>query len=213
MMNCCQCQGIESRFNQKRAAQKLKEYRQKGPEPTTRMLIEALKDEGVKGMTLLDIGGGVGAIQHELLRAGVVSATNVEASTAYISAAKEEAERQDHAARMSHYHGNFIDLAVNIPPADMVTLDRVICCYDDMHRLVELSSAKAGKLYGLVYPRDTWWVNFGFSFENFTLWLQRNPFRVFVHPTEEVEAIVRSNGLERRFHQMAGTWQIVVYGR
>ena len=177
------------------------------------MLIEALKDEGVKGMTLLDIGGGVGAIQHELLRAGVVSVTNVEASTAYISAAKEEAERQGHAARMSHYHGNFIDLAVNIPPADMVTLDRVICCYHDMHRLVELSSAKAGKLYGLVYPCDTWWVNFGFSFENFTLWLQRNPFRVFVHHTEEVDAIVRGNGLERRFHQTAGMWQIVIYGR
>ena len=213
MMNCCQCEGIETRFNQKRAAQKLKEYRQKGPEQTTHMLIEALKAEGVKGMTLLDIGGGVGAIQHELLRAGVASATNVEASRAYISAAKEEAEGQGHAARLRHYHGNFIDLAVNIPPADIVTLDRVICCYHDMHRLVELSSARAGKLYGLVYPRDTWWVNFGFSFENFTLWLQRNPFRVFIHPTEEVEAIVRSNGLEQRFHQEAGMWQVVVYAR
>jgi magnesium-protoporphyrin O-methyltransferase len=213
MMNCCQCQGIETRFNQKRAVQKLNLYRRKGPEKTTCTLIDALMAEGVQGMTLLDIGGGVGAIQHELLRAGVVSATNVEASTAYISAAKEEAERQGHAARMSHYHGNFIDLAVNIPSADIVTLDRVICCYHDMRRLVELSSARAGKLYGLVYPRDTWWVNFGFSFENFTLWLQRNPFRVFVHPTEEVDAIVRGNGLERRFHQTAGMWQIVIYGR
>jgi len=213
MMNCCQCQGIETRFNQKRAVQKLSQYRRKGPEKTTRTLIDALMAEDVKGMTLLDIGGGVGAIQHELLRAGVASATNVDASTAYISAAKEEAEWQGHAARMRHYHGNFIDLAVNIPSTDIVTLDRVICCYHDMQRLVESSSAKAGKLYGLVYPRDTWWVNCGFSFENFTLWLQRNPFRVFVHPTEEVEAIVRSNGLEQRFHQQAGMWQVVVYAR
>ena len=212
-MNCCQCQGIETRFNQKRAVQKLNQYRQQGPEKTTRMLIDALRAEGVEGMTLLDIGGGVGAIQHELLRAGVVSATNVEASTAYITAAKAEAESQGHAARMSHYRGNFIDLAINIPPADIVTLDRVICCYHDMQRLVELSAAKAGKLYGLVYPRDIWWVNCGFSFENFTLWLQRNPFRVFVHPTEEVEAIVRGNGLEPHFHQEAGMWQVVIYGR
>lgn len=212
-MNCCQCQAIETRFNQKRAAQKLKQYRQQGPEKTTRMLIDALRAEGVKGMTLLDIGGGVGAIQHELLRAGAVSATNVEASTAYISAAKEEAKSQGHAARMSHYHGNFIDLAANIPSADIVTLDRVICCYHDMHRLVELSVAKTGKLYGLVYPRDIWWVNCGFAFENFTLWLQRNPFRMFVHPTEEVDAIARSHGLQPRFHQEAGMWQVVVYGR
>lgn len=212
-MNCRQCQGIETRFNQKRATQKLNQYRQKGPEKTTRMLVEALRAEGVEGMTLLDIGGGVGAIQHELLRAGAVSATNVEAATAYITAAKEEAASQGHAARMSHYHGNFIDLAANIPPADIVTLDRVICCYHDMHQLVELSSAKAGKLYGLVYPRDTWWVNFGFSFENFTLWLQQNPFRVFVHPTAAVETIARSAGLEPRFHQEAGMWQVVVYAR
>jgi hypothetical protein len=212
-MNCCQCQGIETRFNQKRAVQKLNQYRQKDLEKTTHILIEVLKAEGVRGRTLLDIGGGVGAIQHELLRAGMVSATNVEASIAYITAAKEEAEWQGHAAQMSHYHGNFIDLAANIPPADIVTLDRVICCYHDMQRLVELSSAKATKLYGLVYPRDTWWVNFGFFFENFTLWLQRNPFRVFVHPTEEVDAIVRSNGLEQRFYQEAGMWQVVVYGR
>lgn len=213
MVNCCQCQGIETRFNQKRAAQKLKQYRQNGPEKTTRMLIDALKAEEVKGMTLLDIGGGVGAIQHELLQSGVASAMNVEASTAYITAAKEEAESQGHAARMSHYYGNFIDLAANLPPADIVTLDRVICCYHDMHPLVELSAEKAGKLYGLVYPRDIWWVNCGFAFENFTLWLQRNPFRVFVHPTQEVEAIASYNGLEPRFHQEVGMWQIVVYGR
>jgi hypothetical protein len=212
-MNCCQCQSIESRFNQKVAAEKLNQYRQQGPEKTTRLLLEALKAEGVAGLTLLDIRGGIGAIQHELLQAGLSSAIGVEASSAYLTASAEEAGRQGHRDRLSYYHGNFTDLAANLPLAHIVTLDRVICCYHDMQRLVELSAAKAGKLYGLVYPRDTWWVNFGFSFENFTLWLQRNPFRVFVHPTQEVEAIVRSHGLEPCFHQEAGMWQVVVYGR
>jgi magnesium-protoporphyrin O-methyltransferase len=213
MMNCCQCQAIETRFNQKVAAEKLKQYHQKGPEKTTRLLLEALKREGIAGLTLLDIGGGIGVIQHELLKAGLSSATGVEASSAYLTASAEEAGRQGHHDRLNHYHGNFADLSANLPLADIVTLDRVICCYHDMRQLVELSAAKAGKLYGLVYPRDIWWVNFGFSFENFTLWLQRNPFRVFVHPTEEVEAIVRSQGLEQCFYEEAGMWQIVVYAR
>jgi magnesium-protoporphyrin O-methyltransferase len=124
MMTCCQCQGIEARFNQKMANQKLQQYRQNGPIKTTRILIDALKTEGVEGMTLLDIGGGIGVIQYELLNMGAMSATGVEASLAYVNAAKEEIDRQGHASRVSHYHGNFVDLAADIPAADIVTLDR-----------------------------------------------------------------------------------------
>ncbi len=211
-MNCCQCRGMESLFSDKTAAGDLKAYRKKGPSKTTRMLINALKAQGVEEMTLLDIGGGVGAIQHELLKSGAGSAVNVDASTAYIKAAKDEAQRQNHANQVSYHHGNFVDLAPNIAPVDIVTLDRVICCYHDMPALVGLSSQKAGKLYGVVYPRDTWWTKIGVAVMNFGLWVSRNPFRVFVHPTEAVEAVVRGNGLERRFYRKTWLWQVAVYG-
>lgn len=213
MMNCCQCQAIEARFNQKVAAQKLKQYRQKGPEKTTRLLFDALKAEGVTGLTLLDIGGGIGVIQHELLKAGISRAAGVEASSAYLSASADEARQQGHSDRVSHYHGNFTDLAATLPSSDIVTLDRVICCYHDMPALVELSAAQVNKLYGLVYPRDIWWVKLGLTLENLLLRLQRNPFQLYVHPTAAVEAIVRRHGLQRRFYQTSGMWQVVVYGR
>lgn len=212
-MNCCQCQGIEARFNRKEAAKKLKQYRQGSPVETTQILIEALKAEGVSGMTLLDIGGGIGVIQHELLEAGVTGAVGVEASSAYIEGAKAEAERRGYAARVAHYHGNFTDLAGTISAADIVTLDRVICCYYDMPGLVELSAARAKKLYGLVYPRETWWVKLSLALENFSFWLRRDPFRVFVHPTQAVEALVHHQGLARCFYRQAGPWQIVIYRR
>lgn len=83
-MTCRQCQGIESFFDQKEANKELKGYRKKGPAKTTQMLIDALRAAGVQGSTLLDIGGGVGAIQYELLKAGASGAVSVEASTAYI---------------------------------------------------------------------------------------------------------------------------------
>ncbi len=177
------------------------------------MLIDALKTEGIEGMTLLDIGGGVGAIQHELLSAGVRSAANVDASAAYVAVAKEEAERRGHAGRVSYYHGDFIQLAPEIAPADIVTLDRVICCYDDMQALVGLSSARARNMYGLVYPRDTWWMKIRVAIENFVYRLVRNPFRSFVHPTEQVDAVVRSSGLRRRLYRKTFLWQVVVYAR
>lgn len=212
-MDCCQCKGIETLFNQKEVENMLKAYRKDGPAKTTRMLIEALKAEGIKGMTLLDIGGGVGAIQHELLRAGVEKATGVEASTAYVNAALQEAKQQGHAEKITYQHGNFVDLVPQIEPADIVTLDRVICCYHDMQTLVGLSVAKAGRLYGLVYPRDTWWTRVKIYLGNLYLRVNRNPFRSFIHPTQAVDALVRGNGFEQRFYRTSGLWQVVVYAR
>jgi magnesium-protoporphyrin O-methyltransferase len=214
-MDCCQCKGIENLFNEKEARSMLKAYRQDGPGKTTQLLIDALKglSQGIEGMTLLDIGGGVGAIQNELLKAGVESAIDVDASTAYVKTAREEAERQGHAGKVSYYHANFVDIAPEIPPADIVTLDRVICCYHDMPKLVGLSVAKAGKLYGLVYPRDVWWVRAGIFAANLYFRIVRNPFRTFVHDAQAVDNLVRDNAFQRRYYKTSGPWQVVVYGR
>ena len=66
-MTCPHCRGIEKIFDQETAERDLKAYRAHGPSTTTHLLIEALKAAGIVDRTLLDIGGGVGAIQHELL--------------------------------------------------------------------------------------------------------------------------------------------------
>ncbi len=212
-MNCCQCQGIEELFSKQFVAKELSRYRLKGPDKTTRMLTEAIKDAGVEGLTLLDIGGGVGAIQHELLASGVDQATDVEASAAYIEAAREEAQQRRLADRVNFKHGNFVDLAADIQPADIVTLDRVICCYNDMERLVSLSAERARKFYGLVYPRDTWWVKIGLRAENLFFRLRRSHYRTYSHPTKAVEALVNSSGLKRRSYRQTMVWQVVVYTR
>jgi len=212
-MNCCQCQGIEEVFSQGYVTKELSRYRLKGPIKTTRMLIEAIKEAGVDGLTLLDIGGGVGAVQHELLEAGVKDATDVDASKAYIQAARAESQRRGLAERVSYHYGNFVDLAKDIDSADIVTLDRVICCYDDMEKLVSLSAGRARKLYGVVYPRDTWWIKIGLAVGNLLSRLQRSPYRAFAHPTQAVEALVNSLGLKRSSYRQTLVWQVVVYSR
>jgi magnesium-protoporphyrin O-methyltransferase len=212
-MSCCQCQGIEKLFSQQLVDKELASYRRNGPDKTTRMLIEAIKKAGAGGLSLLDIGGGVGAIQHALLGAGVNQVTSVEASRAYLAAAKAEAGRRGQAERIRYLHGNFVDLAEEIPPAGIVTLDRVICCYHDMEKLVGLSAERAGKIYGLVYPRDVWWVKVALVLMNFYFKLRRNPFRTFVHSTEGVEAILRKKDLKRHSYQKTLVWQVVVFTR
>lgn len=212
-MNNCQCQGIETEFDRREAARRLADYRKNGPASTTRMLIEALQSAGVANLTLLDVGGGIGAIQYALLKAGARSVVSVDASTAYIDAAKEEARRQGLHDRISFHRGDFVKLADDIPPADIVTLDRVICCYDDMPALVSLSAARARELYGLVYPRDAAWIRLALRLENLIQRIKASHFRALVHPTAAVEAILHQYGLARRHYRRSGVWQIAVYGR
>ena len=148
---CCQCEGIERLFGKQEAAYKLRAYLRRGPARTTRLLLDALRAEGVDGATLLDIGGGVGVIPLELLSAGLRSATDVDASGEYIAVAHAEAQQRGYDGQITYHHiRQFRRAAPEIETADIVTLDRVICCYHDMPALVGASAAKAQRLYGLV---------------------------------------------------------------
>jgi magnesium-protoporphyrin O-methyltransferase len=212
-MACCQCQGIERLFDRREALRKLHAYARHGPDRTTRLLLDIVKAAGVEGATLLDIGGGVGVAQLELLAAGLRGATDVDASSAYLHVAREEARRRGYGNRVTYRHGDFVALAPEIEPADIVTLDRVICCYHDMPALVRASAAKARWLYGLVYPRDAWWTRCFSASENMVFRLRRHPYRSFIHSTRQVDALVRRAGLELRLHHQETFWQVVLYAR
>ena len=213
-MNCCknpQCQGIKQTFTEPLAEEELSTYRKKGANKTTRFLLDAIKKQGGKNATLLDVGGGIGAIQLELLQAGVTRVTNVDASPGYSKTAREEAARRGWAERVAYHVGNFVDLAPVLEEAEIVTLDRVICCYNDMPGLVRASVGKAKRVYGVVFPRDVWWIKLGMGIFNAMQGVFRKPFRIFTHPTTEVDSLVREKGFERVFTHRGFVWQVIVY--
>ena len=208
----CQCGGLEME-TKKWALQDLALFRRGKPVKTTRMLIETLVDLGGEGVTLLDSGGGIGAVQLELLRAGATEATSIEASTAYTQVAEQVAAEVSLDQRIAYFHGDFVALADRIAEADIVTLDRVVCCYEDVEALVSLSAAKARRLYALVYPRGEWWVRVALFVENLGYRLRGSPFRAFVHPTELVDRLVRTAGLQAIHLERTFSWQVVIYQR
>ncbi len=212
-MTCCGPKPCESQFDRKLAARELKHYRAHGPEPTGRALIHLLRRALQDGSTLLDIGGGIGAIQYDLLEAGVREVTAVDASTAYQQAARAEAERRGVSARIQFLLGDFVTLAPEVAAADIVTLDRVVCCYPDMEPLVRLSAERCRRLYGLSYPRDRWPVRAVVSIENVFRWLFRNPFRSFVHSPVEMDRLLTELGFTLQSKVRTFAWEIVVYGR
>ena len=210
-MSCPQCQGIETAFNHESAVKELKKYHKKGPSKTTRYLIDFFVNEGIKGKSLLDIGGGVGTIQHELLKSGMVSAISVEASSAYSEVSKDEAKRQGHTERIQFHHGNFVDLAPKIPMTDVVTLDRVICCYHDMEKLVNSSLSHAKEYYAVIYPPDTWWMKIGIAIGNFIQWIKRSNYRGYVHSKKALHKVVETHNFQLCFFQKTAFWQVEIF--
>jgi SAM-dependent methyltransferase len=212
-MSCPQCVGIERFFDDAVARRELRRYRRKGPAKTTRMLVEGLAREGVDGATFLDVGGGIGAVHHELVAAGAAEGTCVDASPAYLEAARSESAKRGNAERVRYVLGDFVELQSEVGAADLVALDRVVCCYPDMAALVDGTATRARRAYGLVYPRDTRFVRIMIGMLNLVQRLRRHPFRVFVHPTSEVEARLLAAGLERATRATTLMWQVVIFRR
>jgi SAM-dependent methyltransferase len=213
MATCGACEGLESQFGRKTAERELRRFRRRGPLRSTQRLIDDLRAAGVGGASLIDIGGGVGAIHHTLLDAGVTSAVHVDVSADYINAARGEADRRHHADRVRFMRGDFVQLAREVPDADIVTLDRVICCYPDMDALVGQAADKARRLIGAVYPPDVWWMRAGVRAINAAMRIRRSAFRVFVHPPVAIEAVLRRHGFERVTSHRTLAWEIAVFAR
>jgi len=200
-------------FDRKLAAFELKRYRKRGPAKTTRMLLNVLVGEGVRDASVLDIGGGVGAVQLELLAAGARQAVNADASPAYQTVVREEAERRGTLDRIEFYLGDFVELAPALPAMDVVTLDRVICCYPDMTALVRASAAHARSLWGAVLPRERRSVRMVLGIFNLWQRVRGKAFRVYVHPTTRVEEELRAQGLAPLYVGRTFVWQVMVWSR
>ena len=178
---------------------------------TTRLLVTELVAAGVGAASVLDIGGGIGAIHHLLLDAGAKDAMHVDVSREYLTAAEAEAERRGHSSRVQFVHGDFVELSGGVADADVVTLDRVICCYPDMPRLVTLSAERCRRLYGAVYPRQSWWLRLGIAAVNRLMQLRRCPFRVYLHSPAAIDATLKSRGFARIAFHRTVAWEVAVY--
>ncbi|MEP6468695.1 MAG: methyltransferase domain-containing protein [Chloroflexota bacterium] len=210
--DCCSVD-YDVHFDAEHARDDLLDYRANGADGATRRLLDALIGEGVSGASLLDIGGGVGIVQLELLEAGVASSLDVDASGPYLAVAETEAAERGFGDRTEYRHGDFVALADEIQPADIVTLDRVICCYPDVRPLVSRSTQHAQRLFGVVYPVDRWWTRFGIRVMNLVTRFQRSDYRAYVHSARLVDLLIRDAGLELRHHHAGMVWQTAVYAR
>lgn len=215
MTSCCSGYPAEAsaQFDRKKADADLARYRQRGPDPTTRMLIDGIREAWPDLATLLDVGAGIGILTHELLALTNGSATLVDASDAFLETARQEAERRGHRHRCQLSRGDFVELAPTLAPAAVVAMDRVVCCYPAFVPLLEAALGHAERGFAFSYPRDRWYVRAGVALENLPRRLGRNAFRVLVHPPAEMQALVESRGFALVSRRSTLAWSVEVWRR
>jgi 2-polyprenyl-3-methyl-5-hydroxy-6-metoxy-1,4-benzoquinol methylase len=218
-MNCTNCvpqdiNDLDNTFDAKRAEKEARAYLQEGIGKRAEKLIAYLVDHCTKPMSVLDIGCGVGGAHYELLRRGKTrQVVGVEASSAYIEAAERIGDQLGLRDRVEHVQRDFAQSAEAFDPADVVILDRVICCYPHLEGLLDPAAGRANRYLALSYPREAWWVRAGIGLENAFRALRRQAFRTYLHPHADVMSIAGRNGMKPVHNDTEGSWQITVFER
>lgn len=222
MGDCCGSDGYEARlsedgydakFSDRFARRVARRYRKRGLSRSAQAIVSFLDERGIEGARVLEIGGGVGQIQVELLRQGAARATNLEISSNYETEADELLERAGMRPRVDR---RFVDIAVapeEVDAADIVVLHRVVCCYPDYVRLLSAAGGKAERLLVFSHPPGNavarlvrWW-------KNTRRRLKGDPFRTFVHPPAAMTAVLHEAGLRRTYRWRGFGWVVVGFER
>lgn len=207
------CGSTDRHFTAARAGKELNRYRRSGPGGTARRILRLLRGAQVSAESLLDVGGGIGVLVHELLAGGAGTAVQVEAAGAYIDAARSEAERRGQAGRVTFLHGDAVDLVATLAPADLVTLDRVICCYPDLESLVAVTAGKARRFWAASFPRERWFIHLKMRWENARRARAGSEFRSYVHPVSQVYSLLAGAGFTPIRTHRGLFWEVVLCRR
>jgi magnesium-protoporphyrin O-methyltransferase len=204
--SCCKPTEYRRFFNRKFARRDLDRYRRRGLVPTERDLVTLCGN--VEGATILEVGGGIGALQLELLDAGAAAATNVELSGGYEDAAAELLADRTVDRRI----GDFV--TEDVPEHDVVLMHRVVCCYPDVDSLVGAAAARARRTLALTYPQERTWIRAGLNVVNLWLRVRGCGFRTYGHAVQRIDSAATREGLRLERRVRRGLfWESAAYGR
>jgi magnesium-protoporphyrin O-methyltransferase len=213
MSDCCSPRGYREFFNERNARADARRYRRRGLDDVSKLIVRLVAERGVSGRTLLEVGGGVGAIEIELLKAGLSQAVSVELTPTYEEEAGALLREHGFEDRVERQVLDFAQAGDGVGPADFVVLNRVLCCYPDMPLLAGAAADHARRALVLSFPNDRWWTRLAFRSVNVALRLTRRQFRIFLHPPASILAIAELHGLRRTHSESGRIWHVVTLER
>jgi len=207
MTSCC-ARDYEKVFGRKTAARDARRFRRRGLRGSAKAVSELAGD--VRGATVLEVGGGVGAIEIALLERGATSATNVELASTYEDAAHGLLAEHDLAARVDRRIADFVAEADAIPAHDVVVMHRVVCCYPDVEALVGAGAAHARERMVLTYPQERRAIRAAVAAVDAIMRVAGSTFQVYVHPFDRIVAAAHGMQLVER-RRSGYVWETAVF--
>jgi SAM-dependent methyltransferase len=213
-MTCCDNGGLTDVFTEDVSQKDADRYRRRGLPPRGRRLIAAIEaSTTLAGSSTLEIGLGAGGVTIEMLKRGAARAVGVDAVPAQLGAARKLAADMKVADRIELVLGDFTGTSDLVADADVVVMDRVVCCYADWRTLLGAAAAHAQSAIALTYPRDVWWMKLVARSMNIWWRLKKSEFRFRVHPVHEMHALLVAQGFAPRVHARYFAWEIMAAPR
>jgi magnesium-protoporphyrin O-methyltransferase len=200
-------------FDPRAARRSLEHYREKGLDRLERMMLASAVGAGLEMARVLDIGGGVGALQSELLEAGAASGEVVELVSAYEPYARELAKERGLDSRSTFRVADVLERPDDVEPAEIVLLNRVVCCSAEGVRLTAVAAHVARRRLVLSFPRERALVRVGIRLANAWSWLLRRSFRVFRHPRAALVGAAEAEGLRLVDDGRVSLWEFASFER
>lgn len=210
-MACCEPSGYRHLFNTKEADGKLKRYLKIGTNTVATRLVDTLVSEGVDGQSVIDVGCGIGMLYVKLVEQGAKSATGIEMSDGYEKTARKLHKLAGVTDRVTRVTVDFTEAGDSVGPADIVVLDRVVCCYPDWDKLLTSVTEHATGRVAFSFPRET--ILSRMRIKVFNLWLRirKVDFEAFVHPIDQMLALMEAEGFTQTFNTNSLQWQGVIF--
>jgi 2-polyprenyl-3-methyl-5-hydroxy-6-metoxy-1,4-benzoquinol methylase len=209
-VRCC---GYDDFFDGRVARSDAARYRNRGLRRSARRIVEVARGRGLGGAEVLEVGGGVGALSLELVRAGAAHATTIELSPGYEQEAIALAAEVGLQERVEWRVGDVVGCGDELPAADVVVLERVVCCYPDAGALVGASAARARRLLVLSYPRYGLGSRLFMRVVNAYLRLRHHAFRTYAHPPAAIREAAALHGLEPAGTERGLVWRVAAFQR
>jgi magnesium-protoporphyrin O-methyltransferase len=205
---CCNLRGCNQFFSARFARRIAKRYRKHGLDRPSRQMVEFLHTRGLDGATVLEVGGGIGEIQLELLKRGAERTVNLELSPAYEQQARRLAREAGLESRVERrLHDIAVDPA-DVEQADIVVLHRVVCCYPDYARLLGAAADHARRVLVFSHPPRNPISRSIVAAQNLGFRLLRWEFRTFAHPPPAMLAVLERHGLQPTFTRRGIPWHV-----
>jgi magnesium-protoporphyrin O-methyltransferase len=210
---CCRPGDYDKVFDEAHARAKARDYVRKGLTGDARRIVELVRGRMTPGYSVLEVGGGVGEVQLELLQAGAAHVQNIELATRYEAVASELIRERGVDDRVERRLGDFVREAAEIPVADVVVMNRVVCCYPDADALVHAAADHARRYLVMTFPVERWWIRVAIAAENALMRVRGSTFRAYVHATSAVLAAAQRRGMRLAEHRRGLIWQLIALER